>query len=243
MNSEYSQLIKLILSEAGYVLEGKMYVNHKTEKAYAASIFENISQPPQPTDPEAICNNCGGENPLWSADNDLWNKVNASPNGILCPICFIKKANHLGVSMFNIQPAKPQQSASPTIQRSDVVERKEEVIAIIADALYNIRSANQTPLMDTGKCDEIAEFIYTDIVREYSLFNPSGKQPAPSMRWVKASERLPEPYRQKYIKNGANWDLGHYDSEKDDFCCIGGYTGMRKELIQWLDDQSPSGSK
>lgn len=68
-------------------------------------------------------------------------------------------------------------------------------------------------------------------MEEYRL-----SQPVQGMKgWVKASERLPEPYRQQYIKNGANWDLGHYDPTKNDFCCLGGWTGKRLDLIQWLD--------
>ena len=46
---------------------------------------------------------------------------------------------------------------------------KEEVVSIIASALYNIRNTSGHPLMDTGKCDEIAEFIYSDLINEFTL--------------------------------------------------------------------------
>ena len=45
-----------------------------------------------PTHPEGRCQQCGGANIIWHADSDLWNRVNGSPNGILCPICFAEKA-------------------------------------------------------------------------------------------------------------------------------------------------------
>jgi hypothetical protein len=41
---------------------------------------------------ESECNECGGHNPIWSAENDLWNDVVGSPYGILCPVCFDLKA-------------------------------------------------------------------------------------------------------------------------------------------------------
>jgi hypothetical protein len=46
---------------------------------------------------ESICRNCGCYNPTWSAPNELFNKINGSPNGILCPNCFEKKANDIGI--------------------------------------------------------------------------------------------------------------------------------------------------
>ena len=51
-------------------------------------------------------------------------------------------------------------------------EVKEEIISAIASALYNIRNSNQQPMMDTGKCDEIAEFIYMDI-KDFIKSQPS----------------------------------------------------------------------
>ncbi len=42
--------------------------------------------------PEHKCQRCGGRNINWYANNNLWNEVNGSPNGILCPICFAEMA-------------------------------------------------------------------------------------------------------------------------------------------------------
>jgi hypothetical protein len=52
--------------------------------------------------PEHVCHGCGGKNPVWSADNELWNKVIGSPNGILCPTCFVILANQKGVEVFGL---------------------------------------------------------------------------------------------------------------------------------------------
>jgi hypothetical protein len=37
---------------------------------------------------EQICQKCGRANPVWSAENDLFNEVNGSSGGIMCPVCF-----------------------------------------------------------------------------------------------------------------------------------------------------------
>lgn len=59
------------------------------------------SQPENRADahPEDRCQQCGNKNIVWSADNDLWNKVMGSPNGIICPQCFEKIAKEKGVSI------------------------------------------------------------------------------------------------------------------------------------------------
>lgn len=54
--------------------------------------------------------------------------------------------------------------ASPT----KAEESKEEVMAVISSNLYNIRNDKGHPMLDTGKCDEIAEFIYNDIKDKYA---------------------------------------------------------------------------
>lgn len=45
------------------------------------------------------CANCGGPNPVWSADSRLWNEVmTGDPDreaaGYLCPPCFMATADH-----------------------------------------------------------------------------------------------------------------------------------------------------
>lgn len=49
--------------------------------------------------PEDFCQLCGGRNPVWFAPNELWNKVNGSREGILCPVCFQEKAGQLAINV------------------------------------------------------------------------------------------------------------------------------------------------
>lgn len=49
--------------------------------------------------PEDTCQRCGGFNPAWTADNELFNKVNGSPNGIMCPTCFANMAQGKGIEI------------------------------------------------------------------------------------------------------------------------------------------------
>ena len=46
--------------------------------------------------PESVCSACGGPNITWTTESELWNKCNGSPNGILCPICFVRLAEKQG---------------------------------------------------------------------------------------------------------------------------------------------------
>ncbi len=45
---------------------------------------------------ESTCSACGGPNITWTTDSELWNKYNGSPNGILCPVCFVRMAEKQG---------------------------------------------------------------------------------------------------------------------------------------------------
>ena len=49
--------------------------------------------------PEKFCQKCGGDNPTWYADNELFNRINGSPNGIICPVCFQKMCDAAGLSV------------------------------------------------------------------------------------------------------------------------------------------------
>ena len=51
----------------------------------------------EPTDTESVCRMCGGFNPVWFAPNELWRRV-FPQEGIVCPTCFIKAAERLGVT-------------------------------------------------------------------------------------------------------------------------------------------------
>lgn len=53
--------------------------------------------PEMPAPVPSYCDDCGRVNPVWFAPNDLWNTVVGSPNGTLCPACFIDLAEQRGV--------------------------------------------------------------------------------------------------------------------------------------------------
>ena len=52
-----------------------------------------------PQHPEATCQACGRRNVVWHAESPLWNRVNGSENGILCPTCFAQRADEQGVGV------------------------------------------------------------------------------------------------------------------------------------------------
>lgn len=47
--------------------------------------------------PEDFCQWCGSRNPLWYANNDLFNRVIKNKAVIICPKCFQDKANKIGI--------------------------------------------------------------------------------------------------------------------------------------------------
>lgn len=41
---------------------------------------------------EGICDDCARPYTIWYADNDLWNAVMPDNRGMLCPTCFLIRA-------------------------------------------------------------------------------------------------------------------------------------------------------
>jgi len=82
---------------------------------------------PTPPD-ETGCQECGGgENPVWFAPHDLWNRVMGGedckddPGGILCPVCFIRRAERVGIKeIWRVGPAEdnPPRSKGMTVQEA-----------------------------------------------------------------------------------------------------------------------------
>lgn len=61
---------------------------------------------------DSICHTCGVENPAWYADNELFNKINGSPNGVYCPLCFQKMADKAGLNIiFKVESIMEQTKA------------------------------------------------------------------------------------------------------------------------------------
>lgn len=49
--------------------------------------------------PEDFCEECGRENVTWFGPSEIWNKVVRVPgerDQMLCPVCFIKRAEKAG---------------------------------------------------------------------------------------------------------------------------------------------------
>lgn len=53
--------------------------------------------------PPDKCQDCGVDNPVWFTPSGLWNRVMGGPDarddpgGLVCPICFMKRAEKAGV--------------------------------------------------------------------------------------------------------------------------------------------------
>lgn len=76
------------------LIDGKL--KHSNRPFGAAVLFPaealNMLTGEEKTHPEKFCQKCGGKNPVWFANNDLFNKVNGSSTGIICPSCFEETA-------------------------------------------------------------------------------------------------------------------------------------------------------
>ncbi|ODU36613.1 MAG: hypothetical protein ABS88_00030 [Sphingopyxis sp. SCN 67-31] len=78
---------------------GKWFPTHwMPREAYIAALSQ-----PSPDEGACRCDACGQANPVWFAPSPLWNLVVGGPDatddpgGIVCPICFIEKAEAAGI--------------------------------------------------------------------------------------------------------------------------------------------------
>jgi hypothetical protein len=78
---------------------GKWFPTHwMPREAYIAALSQ-----PSPDEETCRCDDCGRANPVWFAPSPLWNLVVGGPDatddpgGIVCPICFIEKAEAAGI--------------------------------------------------------------------------------------------------------------------------------------------------
>lgn len=71
----------------------------------------------KPSDGDTICQSCGQPNPCWFAANEIWNRVVPERSGVLCPSCFIKRAELAGVGTkdaWKLVPVELRGNAVPT---------------------------------------------------------------------------------------------------------------------------------
>lgn len=72
--------------------------------AVVAAVSGPARTPEGEPHPESFCHDCGGPNVRWFAPNDLWNLViggpeaKDDPGGIVCPICFVRRAEKADIS-------------------------------------------------------------------------------------------------------------------------------------------------
>ncbi len=130
---------------------------------------------------ESICQTCGGFNPVWSANNDLFNKVNGSPYGIICPTCFIKKANELGIDMFGI--AVPLDTATEEKKVNHVSLtldhwgklREEDVVCITMEALAKYDENGNTLMSPQHPTDKFTRQDMEGLLELFFYDFPSNK--------------------------------------------------------------------
>jgi hypothetical protein len=73
--------------------------------SWSGRMSEQSGDAPVSEHPEDTCEECGRPNVVWFAPSDLWNQVMRSGDrgapdvfGIVCPMCFIRRAEALGVT-------------------------------------------------------------------------------------------------------------------------------------------------
>lgn len=64
--------------------------------------------------PEDTCQKCGGPNITWFVNNSQWNRVVLHRWSILCPICFVREAEAIGIraTAWKLVPENYQSSGS-----------------------------------------------------------------------------------------------------------------------------------
>lgn len=81
--------------------------------------------------PEDYCQRCGGPNVVWFAPNELWNQVMGSGDGIVCPVCFVKAAERVGISaVWCVTPDSPEHRSQAF---REGMERAKQIAVAICD--------------------------------------------------------------------------------------------------------------
>lgn len=91
--------------------------------------------------PERICQDCGGLNAMWFAPNDLWNRVIPERSGIVCPVCFIRRAGNAGIDCSGWE-LKPDNYVAPRWSTEEIAQR-----------FYTLYWGEYTPLRTTNQSE------------------------------------------------------------------------------------------
>lgn len=102
------------------------------------------------------CDDCSRVNPVWFAPSDVWNLVVGGPDatddpgGVLCPICFIAKAEAMGIKPngWRIEP-EARNGAGENISGVDLTALETSARALL-DACYHADANEELPLYVDG---------------------------------------------------------------------------------------------
>lgn len=92
-------------------------------------VEEESAKLPSQQHPEDKCQECGAPNPLWYGENGLFNEVNGSPAGIICPMCFQDKATEKGIDIIFVG----KRFGTPTTISPTDEELEREIVKILND--------------------------------------------------------------------------------------------------------------
>lgn len=85
-----------------------------------------------------FCHSCGNKQKLiWTAPNDMWNKIMGGPNGVLCVFCFDKKVKNQMNTLLRWIPIDIKEE-----QAKPIVLTEEEAVRFL-DALENPRPLSE----------------------------------------------------------------------------------------------------
>jgi len=141
----------IISVKEGHCFKTEKEAMQGADSDHRKRIREALLDQPTFTPPDKTgCQECGGENPVWFAPHDLWNRVMGGedckddPGGILCPVCFIRRAEQVGIKeIWWVGPVEdnPPRSKGMTVQEAarvilDAVETA-KVPSEILKVFYN----------------------------------------------------------------------------------------------------------
>lgn len=150
------------LTDAYTEVFGSIYEWRKREAVALAS----LTAPAPGVQTEALCDDCGGVNPVWFAPNPLWNLVMggpdciADPGGFICPRCFIVRAQALndfaGVGWKLVPESETDWAEAERIQAL----MRSRAPGVQTEALRNVDMERLTQIirdgMETASAGEIA---------------------------------------------------------------------------------------
>jgi hypothetical protein len=109
--------------------------------------------------PEDVCQQCGGPNIVWFAPNEIWNRVMLD-GGILCPICFVQRAETEGIKeIWRLAPAEPKTTSVP-----------DDRIEAVAKMAWGAWMEDSTSEIDWYDADDEVREIWRDAARRIVAF-------------------------------------------------------------------------